>query len=90
MIFDEITDPDQLRAGMQALLEEAQAYGISMWYTREPDDEYLDWTVAPGRDHTPAIIWMFTEYRYQWLFSYHKMMWHRCKEFTPCTDEGTA
>jgi hypothetical protein len=90
MIFDEVNTPEQLRAGMQNLLEEAQTYGISMAYTRQPDgDEYMDWTVRQGFDYTPAIIWMYSEHRHHWLFQYHKMLWHRFREFS-CSDKGMS
>ncbi len=94
MIFDEVTDPEQLRQGMHNLLEEAQVYGITMTYIRESDGtdytDYLDWTVRSGFSVEAAIVWVYSEHRHHWLLHYHRMAWHRMQEFIPCTDEETA
>ena len=99
MIFDEageqqkpirgsIETPEQARQEIYRLLAQATELGITMWFCKEPSgDEYLEWHVEQGREHAPAIRWMYTNDVYRKLYVWHKYQWHAMQEFIPCTDK---
>jgi hypothetical protein len=75
------------------LLMTAQHMGIMMSFHRHFNDEtqewseFMDWSVLPGFEHAPAIVWMYSNDTYAKIYRWQKLCWHMCQENQPFSDE---